>query len=107
MIHSNVKFICNSTDLYPSYRCPSPNTDRVSTYSPSPPQYRVINTSNAGFLRDVVSVEGGVQLMVALGFREDVDGQLVLPAVSNTKRRNPNPNPNPHSKNVFMQRCDT
>ena len=57
-------------------------TDRLSTCSSSPPQYRAINTSNAGFLRDVVSVEGGVKLMVALGFREDLDGQLVLPAVS-------------------------
>lgn len=57
-------------------------TDRSSTTCPSLPQYRVINTSNAGFLRDVVSVKGGVELMVALGFREDVDGQLVLPAVS-------------------------
>ena len=44
-------------------------------------QYRVINTSNAVFLRDVVSVQGGVELMVALGFREDADGQLVLPMV--------------------------
>lgn len=44
-------------------------------------QYRVVNTSNAVFLRDVVAVQGGVELMVALGFREDADGHLVLPMV--------------------------
>lgn len=46
-----------------------------------PPKYRVINTSNPIFLRDVASVQGGMELMVALGFREDMDGQLVLPMV--------------------------
>lgn len=49
-------------------------------------QYRVINTSNAVFLRDVVSVQGGVELMVAVGFREDADGQLVLPMVSKRQK---------------------
>eukprot|EP00903_Cladosiphon_okamuranus_P006300 g6178.t1 len=47
--------------------------------NPTMGKYRVINTSNAVFLRDVVSVQGGVELMVALGFREDTDGQLILP----------------------------
>lgn len=48
---------------------------------PVAPQFRVINASNPVFLRDVVSVQGGVELMVALGFREDADGHLVLPMV--------------------------
>lgn len=33
------------------------------------------------FLRNVVAVQGGMQLMVALGFREDTNGLLVLPMV--------------------------
>ncbi|CBJ33221.1 calmodulin-like myosin-light chain [Ectocarpus siliculosus] len=45
---------------------------------PTMGKYRVVNTSNAVFLRDVVAVQGGVELMVALGFREDADGHLVL-----------------------------
>lgn len=53
----------------------------------APQQYRVISTSNAVFLRDVVAVQGGVELMVALGFREDADGQLVLPMVREAGRQ--------------------
>lgn len=44
-------------------------------------QYRVINTSNPAFLRDIASAEGGIDLMVALGFREDAEGRLILPMV--------------------------
>ncbi|CAM9466188.1 unnamed protein product [Ectocarpus fasciculatus] len=46
---------------------------------PTMRKYRVVNTSNAVFLRNIVAVQGGVELMVALGFREDADGHLVLP----------------------------
>ncbi|CAM9744831.1 unnamed protein product [Scytosiphon promiscuus] len=46
---------------------------------PTKGKFRVINVSNPVFLRDVVSVQGGVELMVALGFRGDADGHLVLP----------------------------
>ncbi len=59
----------------------TPPLTRTLPPMPHKYQFRVINTSNAVFLRDVVSVQGGVELMVALGFREDSDGHLVLPMV--------------------------
>lgn len=67
----------------PHYGAPNRHPAAYDNLAANAPQkqYRVINTSNAVFLRDVVSVQGGVELMVALGFREDSDGHLVLPMV--------------------------
>ncbi|CAM9418724.1 unnamed protein product [Hapterophycus canaliculatus] len=53
---------------------------------PTMGKFRVINTSNPVFLRDVVPVQGGVELLVALGFREDADAHLVLPMVRGYQR---------------------
>ncbi|CAM9540300.1 unnamed protein product, partial [Phaeothamnion confervicola] len=42
-------------------------------------RYRRINGDNAAFVQRVAVVRGGIELMVALGFREALDGAWVLP----------------------------
>ena len=49
--------------------------------SPTDQSVRIINTSNPNFQRRIVAFEGGVELLVACGFREDTDsGNLVFPS---------------------------
>ena len=48
--------------------------------SPSDPTLRIINTSNINFQRRVAAFEGGIELLVACGFREDTEsGNLIFP----------------------------
>jgi hypothetical protein len=47
--------------------------------NPSQSRYRHISTANSGFTRRIAAVPGGVDLLVAMGFREDAEGSLIFP----------------------------
>ena len=45
---------------------------------PKEPKYRMINPTNAQFSKTIGAMSGGMELLIALGFRETQEGQLQL-----------------------------